>query len=1025
MTGLAAVPTSGAVHLSWTNPTATDYAGALIRRATGTTPPSSPTSGTLIADVAALGVSFDDTTATPGQTYSYAVFAHDKVNNYAAAATATVAVPACTISWTGTAGDLNWGTAGNWTGNRLPGSSDVVCVLGNATDPVLTYSSGTTGIKQLIATRPIAFSGGELDLTATSAASQAIDSSLSGGTINIAGSLSLGGQTTWSSGNLAGSGTTTVPSGSVLTLNDGGCCAATVTSATLTIAGTLDVTGSSALGLYGTAKLVNPGTIDLQGDGSLLDQSGTTSISNSGTLEKTGGTGTSTVGQFAQSSLFDDSGTVKVTSGTLSITASNSSGASDTGSYNVSSGAEIDFAGGTRSLTSGATVTGSGTFAVDGTLALLQNTSPHVPSLTGSGTIQLNGTGGFGHLVVGGSASIGSMSLMVGSGSYDPGCGAAVNALNASSVSGSWATISSPGGPSSGSWQPSVTSTTAGAFVYCPVPSPPTAETYGTGTSYDALNPSGYAAEPVNTLTGAYNTSETDATLGGLGIRFGFTRSYTSSNSYSGPLGLGWTDSLNVFLTPQQNGDVVLNSEDGQQTTFTSKGGGTYQGGPGTRSVLTAQSGGGWLLVRQNQEHFVFNAQGQLTSETDRNGIGLTLSYSGSGQLASVTDYAGRTVTFSYNSAGLLTSMSLPLGRTVSYGYNASNELTSVTDAAGGVTSYGYNGQGLLTTVTNQDGNQVVTNTYDSSGRVVKQVDALGGSWIFSYGSGTTTSTDPNGNSWQDTYNGNVLVQRTDPTGGTTQYAYDSNLELTAVTDPNGHQTTMAYDSSGNKTSETSPLGATKTWTYNPLNDVTSFTDPDGNTTSRTYDAKGNLIATKYADGSTASETRHATTGAMTSFTDTRGHTTSYGYDAQGDLTSTTSPLGEETTYSYDAAGRRTGMASPRGGTTSYGHDADDRLTSIIDPNTGVTAIGYDAVGNRTSLSDPNGNTTSWAYDADNESDHRNRRYGRDEQLRLRRQRQPHLRHNAPRPQDRLQLRQEQPARQYDQPARQQRQLRL
>ena len=53
------------------------------------------------------------------------------------------------------------------------------------------------------------------------------------------------------------------------------------------------------------------------------------------------------------------------------------------------------------------------------------------------------------------------------------------------------------------------------------------------------LTPRASVAEPVNTATGAYNSSETDAALSGLGVSFAFARSYTSSNSYSGPLGRG------------------------------------------------------------------------------------------------------------------------------------------------------------------------------------------------------------------------------------------------------------------------------------------------------------------------------------------------------------------------------------------------------------------------------------------------------------------------------------------------------
>ena len=68
----------------------------------------------------------------------------------------------------------------------------------------------------------------------------------------------------------------------------------------------------------------------------------------------------------------------------------------------------------------------------------------------------------------------------------------------------------------------------------------------------------------------------------------------------------------------------------------------------------------------------------------------------------------------------------------MTYAYNALDQLTSVTDAAGGVTSYTYNSAGLLATVTDQNGHQVVDNTYDSTGRVISQVNARGKTATFS-----------------------------------------------------------------------------------------------------------------------------------------------------------------------------------------------------------------------------------------------------------------------------------------------------
>ncbi len=611
----------------------------------------------------------------------------------------------------------------------------------------------------------------------------------------------------------------------------------------------------------------------------------------------------------------------------------------------------------------------------DGTLEISPGVVVSAASATTiDGSIELDGTGGFGHLSVGGSVDLDEPSLYFSSLEYVPPCGATITAVTAGGLAGGFDYVSGGNSLSEGSWEPEATSTTAGGYRYCPPPPTPAAETYGAGGSYDSYNPSGYAAEPVNTATGAYNTTETDASMPGLGVAFNFTRSYTSSNPYDGPLGTGWTDSLNVLIKTEGS-NAVLYSEDGQQTTFTPNGEGGYTGGPGTRSVLTTKPGGGWVLTRQNGEKLTFNEEGQLLTKEDRNGDGLTLTYNGEGKLATAKDYAGREVKFTYNGAGLLASMQLPLSREVKYAYNSSNQLTKVTDAEGGTTEYEYNAQGLLESVTNQDGHRIVDNTYEGSGRVAEQTNALGKTAKFSYAEGETTYTDPNGGQWKYVYDGDVLVEEINPTGAVTKYAYNADLDRTAVTDANGNTTTMTYNSAGDMLTKTAPLGGEQTWTYDALNDVTSYVDGDGHKTTYTYNSAGDLLTTTYANGATQTQTYEGN-GALATSTDAEGNKTTYAYNTQGELTSITSPLGEKTTYAYDGAGRLTSATSPRGNekgaepskfTTTYTYNAQNRVLTATDGEGHDTKYTYDKVGNKTSETTPEGDTTTYTYNTQNE----------------------------------------------------------
>jgi RHS repeat-associated protein len=483
-------------------------------------------------------------------------------------------------------------------------------------------------------------------------------------------------------------------------------------------------------------------------------------------------------------------------------------------------------------------------------------------------------------------------------------------------------------------------------------------------------------ADPVNSLTGAFTDSETDLTLPGKGLPFTFIRSYNSDDPTTGRLGPGWTDSYSASLAIQQNGDVYLHGEDGQEVRYWLQEDGSFVAESGGQSTLTSVTGG-YQLVTEDQVTYRFDSSGKLTSMTDRNGNAVSLAYDGSGRLATITDSSGRTITFTSNADGTLARIDVPDGRSVVYGYTA-GRLTSVTDPASHITTYHYDSGGRLDQITDPNGHTRAQTTYGSDGRVTQQTDALGHTTTFSWDSSTQTetATDARGNTWKDVYSNNVLLKEIDAAGNVTQYGSDVDLNNTSVTSPDGKTTTMAYDARGNLTSATAPssLGAQKTFTYDASNDLTSVTDGRNKVTSYSYDSSGNNTQV-VEDGATIAQRTFNGAGQVLTSTDGRGKTTTYTYDSNGNLASVTDPLGNKTTYGYDSAGRRTSMVDPRGNvtganpadyTTSYTYDAAGHLLTQTDPLGHTTTYTYDSAGNQTSVTDPKNHTTTTAYDAAN-----------------------------------------------------------
>ena len=516
--------------------------------------------------------------------------------------------------------------------------------------------------------------------------------------------------------------------------------------------------------------------------------------------------------------------------------------------------------------------------------------------------------------------------------------------------------------------------------IAAPPSGPPSTQTYGTGGGGRGMH--GWCAcrlfaDPVSSRTGAFTTAAADLDVPGTGVAFEWSRSYTSADSTVGRLGPGWTDSYSASLAVEGNGDVLLHGEDGQQLHYTSQGGGSFAGAPGSLSTLSAV-GGGYELVRQDQVKYVFDSAGRLLSMKDRNNQGVTLAYDGQGRLATITDAAGKQVTVAHNASNLVGSVATQDGRSVSYGYT-SGRLTSVTDARGKTWTYTYDAGGRLEKIIDPLTHAQVFNVYDANGRVQTQTDATNKTTTFAWDATNeiATVTDANTKVWKHDYDQGVLAKEIDPLNHTTELDYDADLNTDAVTSPTIEQTQMTYDAAGNLLTATAPssLGsAQKTFTYTARNDPDVVTDARGKITDYAYNPTTGNLTSVTQDGVQVGAYTYDAAGRVLTFIDGNEKQTTYTYfPTTGYLESVTDAAGNKTTYTYDAAGRVATRVDPKGNvagcgcasqfTWTYTYNAAGQLLTETDPLGHVVTNVYDDAGRIASKTDANQHTTSYTYD--------------------------------------------------------------
>ena len=280
------------------------------------------------------------------------------------------------------------------TGNILYGPSTINIVgtvnldAGRTSNFVLgrtNFNAGATVTNAGI----LLINGGDANFSSGNVVTAASHSVTAGG-ITGSDTVEVAGLTTFLQGEMRGPGVTNANGGLDIGNNSG--VAISLKERTLNAIGSSTWFGTGNLTVSNDGTFVNQGILEVQNDVSALAGTGGGTLQNQGTLNKTAGTGTTSI-EIA----FDNSGIVNYqAAGTLDL----SGGGDHSGAYNASTSATVQFNGGTHNLNTGTTFSGAWNVRLlDGTLNITDATvlgelqeSTHTFEFN-AGTLDITNTG--------------------------------------------------------------------------------------------------------------------------------------------------------------------------------------------------------------------------------------------------------------------------------------------------------------------------------------------------------------------------------------------------------------------------------------------------------------------------------------------------------------------------------------------------------------------------------------------------------------------------------------------------------
>jgi RHS repeat-associated protein len=904
-----------------------------------------------------------------------------------AGAAGAAAEPLCTDSWVGPS-EGNWQTATSWSTGEVPTSTTVACI---GVGKTVTVTEGTNQAGVLLDKGTLIVSGGGVFEVANALeASSVATLTMSAGALTGAGTLDVSSSLSWSGGSMVGSGSTVLEAGTSASIT----APVSITERAFVNRGTLTFSAGFIFEARG-ARIENTGTFKDNSETStfgaqilVYENSPAPSVVNTGTFEKTVGSGTGTVAVH-----FSNSATTEARSGQLAFV---EEGTSSGGSFTATEGASIAFSGGPFSQSGGSWSGAIDVVGVTLTAEGVAGTNAQV-TVSSGGTLSFGGTTtvkglaltagnltGSGSLSVSNSFSWSGESKMSGSGRtvIEKGVTGLIEGPGASRLFISERRLSNEGVldfssgvilesngariENSGTFEDNSQATNYGTqqiLVFENSP-PPLFVNTGTFEKTEGVNEAtvavpfqnlGSIAEPTGKLVftnpispeqaaqwgGAENPSAPGMPHPTCGDPVSCATgnfSETQTDLSVGGRGVG------LNLTRTYNSQAAAAEQHGAfGYGWTSSFGDRLVVEKASKIATVHQANGGTVPFTEASEGKFIAApwtQDTLIGSTE-SGYTLTLAdqvkfkfSGGSGRLESVTDRDGNATTLVYSEAGRLEAITDPAGRKITLAYNAEGLVESAKDPLGHTVKYTYEGGNLASVTQPGEVSLRWQFKYDGAHEITEMTDGRGGKTI-------------------NEYNGShQVVSQKDPAEHTLTFEYEA-FRTKITNKATGSVTDERFTSSDEPFSITHGYGApsatTESFTYNEGGYVTSVTDGDGHTTTYGYSGAND----------------------RTSAVDPNKNETKWTYDSTHDVETVTTPKGETTTIKREAHGNPETISRPAPGkttqTTTCKYAVHGELESVEDPLKRVWRYGYDSKGNRTSETNPEGNMRTWEYDEDSQ----------------------------------------------------------